>query len=210
VAIVYIETNFLLGMNLGQDPDAITVLDEAARDPSLQLVIPGVCFMEALSAFKEIIHERANLKLKIDREIRELERNKTSPIAKQLLEQLNQSTITYLDYTKDLKLDFQSTIRRVGRITRMIALTKVNLRKGFAGILVDSKHDYLILPDNLIVQCILEDARRHPVKTKAFFSGNSTDFDKPRVREALRQAGIEKYFTASGNALGWYRSLPSE
>ncbi len=44
---VYCETNFLMSIATGRDPQAGTLL--SAAPPSVCLVIPSVCSMEALS-----------------------------------------------------------------------------------------------------------------------------------------------------------------
>ena len=41
------------------------------------------------------------------------------------------------------------------------------MKLGFSSIIVESKQKDLILPDNLIIHCILDHARRHPAASKA-------------------------------------------
>jgi hypothetical protein len=74
---------------------------------------------------------------------------------------------------------------------------------------VEAKHKNLILPDNLILHCILDHSRRQPAASKAFLSGNSLEFSRPEVQAALKAGGIDKYFSEAKNALGWYRSRPA-
>ncbi|MCU0546036.1 MAG: hypothetical protein MUE44_28360 [Oscillatoriaceae cyanobacterium Prado104] len=63
--------------------------------------------------------------------------------------------------------------------------------------------------DNLILHCILSHARLHPTETKAFLSSNVKEFRKvPEVQNALRDAGITKYFSRTQDFLGWLQSQP--
>ncbi|WP_242037820.1 hypothetical protein [Tolypothrix sp. FACHB-123] len=49
----------------------------------------------------------------------------------------------------------------------------------------------------------------YPTAKKVFLSGNSNDFGKLEVKQALENAGIEKYFTNTKNFLGWLNSQSS-
>jgi len=61
--------------------------------------------------------------------------------------------------------------------------------------------------DNLILHCILSHARLRPTETKVFLSGNVKEFRKlPEVQDALREAGITKYFSRTEDFLGWLQS----
>jgi PIN domain len=208
VAIVYIETNFLIGLTFGQDPHATALLDEAAGGAALRLVIPSICFMEATATIGTRIHERMALDRMLDSEKKQLERNQASLVAAQLLDQLDKASLTNGDYMERIKADFQDIVRRVRSIAQIIPITKATLKRGFASIIVEAKYKDLILPDNLIIHCILDHAQRRRADAKALLSGNSTEFSRPAVQAALKLAGIDKYFTDAKNALGWYRSQP--
>jgi len=81
--------------------------------------------------------------------------------------------------------------------------------KSFADPLIKSKRERLVLPDNLILCNIIENASVHPSEVKVFLSGNHRDFGTHVVQKALKAAGIEKYFAKAKNFLGWYGSLPN-
>ncbi len=206
MVIVYIETNLLIGLTLGQEPEAVLLLAEADRKGGLQLAIPSICFMEAAATIKSRVLEWEGLRQRFVAEMTQLERNQTSEVAVRLLDRLDGARLVSREYIEGIMSDVRTVIRRVGSVARMIPMTKTTLRKGFSSIIVEAKHRDLILPDNLIIHCILSDARGHRGASKAFLSGNSSEFSRPTVQTALKAAGIDKYFTDAKNALGWYRS----
>jgi hypothetical protein len=209
VVIVYIETNLLIGLTLGQEPEAADLFDEAARKPDLQLAIPSICLMEATATMASRVHGYVELRGRLVREVTQLERNRTSAAAKQLLAPLDGARLACGGYIDGLMADFQGVVRMVRSTARMIPLAKSSLKSGFSSIIVEAKQKGLILPDNLIIYCILNDARRHPAASKAFLRGNRLEFSRPEVMAALKAVGIDKYFTEAKNALGWYRSRPA-
>jgi predicted extracellular nuclease len=60
--------------------------------------------------------------------------------------------------------------------------------------------------DNLILHCILNHASQNFTDTKVLISGNKNDFGTSEVVEALRDAGIVKYFASTQSFLGWLAS----
>ncbi len=60
--------------------------------------------------------------------------------------------------------------------------------------------------DNLILHCILANARLQPNEIKVFLSSNTKDFGTAEVQEALRNADVNDYFTHTQDLLGWLRS----
>jgi hypothetical protein len=209
VVIVYIETNLLIGLTLGQEPEAADLLDEAARKADLQLAIPSICLMEATATIKARVLEGVELRRRLEIEMTQLRRNRTSAVAKRLLDRLSEASPASEKYTDGIMADFQEVVRQIRSTATMIPLTKPSLKRGFSSIIVEAKHQKLILPDNLILHCILDHARRHPTASRAFLSGNSLEFSRPEVQAALKAGGIDKYFSEAKNALGWYRSQPA-
>ena len=49
MVVLYIETNFLMSVAKGQDPQADSLLQNTPS--SVRLAIPGICYMEALSIY---------------------------------------------------------------------------------------------------------------------------------------------------------------
>ena len=209
MVIVYIETNLLIGLTLGQEPEAVDLLDEAAGKSDLQLAIPSICFMEATATIKGRVHEWVELRRRLVSEVTQLQRNRTSAVAERLLDLFIAARPTIDDYTETVMSDFRGIVRRVQSTASLIPLTKPSLRRGFSSIIVEAKLKNLILPDNLILHCILDHSRRQPGLRKAFLSGNSLEFSRPEIQAALKAGGIDKYFSEAKNALGWYRSRPA-
>ena len=98
MVILYLETNFLMSLALNQDPDAFALLEKAAQDRSLKLAIPQVCFMEAFATIRNRVEESVTFQRRLEREVNQLERSTTSPVARQLLDELIQSMITNDEY----------------------------------------------------------------------------------------------------------------
>ena len=57
--------------------------------------------------------------------------------------------------------------------------------------------------DNLILSCITHHARLHPTEVKVFLSGNTNDFGKAEVRDALQDVGVNAYFSNTQTFLNW-------
>lgn len=51
--------------------------------------------------------------------------------------------------------------------------------------------------DKLILSCITHHARLHPTEVKVFLSGNTNDFGKTEVLDALQDVGVNQYFSNS-------------
>jgi hypothetical protein len=208
VVILYLETNFLLSLALKQDPEASAILEEAARDKSLGLAIPQVCIMEAVATVERRVEERTTFHRRIQSEIKQLERSKTVAVARQLLDELNQALITNEEYTNRILYDFQEAVDQLASVGQLFPLGMDALNRSFVDLLIKTKRERLIVPDNLIICSILENAMAYPSETKAFLSGNTKDFGTEIVLKALKAVGVEKYFAEARNFLGWYGSLP--
>ncbi len=209
MVILYLETNFLMSLALNQDPEDSALLEKATQDRSLRLAIPQVCIMEAFATIRKRVEERATFQRRIETEINQLKRSKTSPVARQLRDELNQSLITNDEYTNRILDDFQQATDRLASLGEMFPVGRDSLMKSFAEPLIKSKRERLVLPDNFIICNITENASVYPSEVKAFLSGNHRDFGTQVVRKALKAAGTEKYFAEARNFLGWYGSLPN-
>jgi hypothetical protein len=99
-------------------------------------------------------------------------------------------------------LRLRQSMEQLSQNGEMIALT--------ANIIQESLNATIIVQDptdNLILHCILNHARLHSTETKVFLSGNIKEFRQlPEVQDALREAGITKYFSRTEDFLGWLQS----
>ena len=80
-----------MSLALNQDPDAFALLEKAVQDRSLKLAIPQVCFMEAFATIRNRVEESVTFQRRLEREVNQLERSTTSPVARQLLDELIQT-----------------------------------------------------------------------------------------------------------------------
>ena len=120
MVIVYIETNLLVGLALGQEPEAEGLLDEASREPGLQVAIPSICLMEATATMTSRVHDYAELRRRLLDEQTQLKRNRTSAAAKQLLNRLQDAQVACDLHIDGIMADFQDVVRRVRSIARMM------------------------------------------------------------------------------------------
>lgn len=182
----------------GRDPQAENLLVNTPA--SVGLAIPDVCYMEALSVFATDKKQRQRFNNELDIWIKDAERNLTSPQAQSLLFHLQQSHNRNGELIKDIDMRFFQALEQLATKAEMIALTPATLQGS-----LQTKY-ILDLTDNLILHCIMGHARSQPSEVKVFLSGNLTDFGKPAVREALREAGVYNYFSSAEAFLGWLQS----
>jgi hypothetical protein len=184
---------------MGRDPVAESLLDAAS--PSFRLAIPSICYMEAVSAIRHELWIRKSFQDELDRQIVQLERNRTSPLATTLLTHLNPCLASNDSLSRALKDHFERTLNRLSQTAEFIELSAPIVGASLSGAYVDDP------TDNLIVCSIIDHARGRTAETKAFLSGNSKDFGGETVRTAFRNIGIGKNFTEATNVLGWLKSL---
>jgi len=196
--IFYIETNFLISIATGRDTEAGNLL--ANPPASVQIAIPGICCLEALSVLEQDKKSRKNFEQQLNIQINQAQRNMISPHARSLSFYLRQARTENEALIEDVELSLFEAQSQVETKAELIALTTDMLQ---------SSRDQTIISDstdNLILHCILVHARNHPTEVKVFLSGNVNDFGRSEVREALRQAGVSHYFSRTQDFLGWLQS----
>lgn len=206
MVVLYIETNFLMSVAKGQDPQADSLLQNTPS--SVRLAIPGICYMEALSIWEKEKEYSQQFQAELDKQINESARDNSSPHAKSFLFYLEQSRLGNKLRLNDIQNRLSQAIAQLLSKAEMITLTAEILREISEIILIKPETSLIKndLMDNLILQCLLGHARLHPTEGKVFLSGNNKDFGKQEVQEALRDAGVDKYFSRTQNFLGWLQS----
>ena len=199
MAIIYIETNFLMSIATGREAEAIMLLRDLSS--SVQLVIPSVCYMEAWSAFEDELKRHNSFKEQLSRQISETKRDVTSQKVASLSFYLEESLLYYLERIDELELRLREAISLMSENAEMIVLNSEIIQSSLNTAII--KKDPT---DNLILHCILSHARSHSTETKVFLSGNFKEFGIPAVQDVLREAGITKYFSVTKNFLGWLQS----
>ena len=196
--ILYVETNFLMGIAKGQDPQAEDLLQN--RPNSVRLAMPSICFVEALTTLEQEEKYNQDFLRRLDIQINEAERDKTSQPAQLLLSQLKQSKISFNSRINKIEERFYAAFNLLSSKAEMITLNTGILQESLNRPILE-KH----VIDKIILQCIVHHARLHPDGIKVFLSSNSKEFGKREVTEVLRDTGVE-YFNKRQNLLGWLQS----
>ncbi len=199
MAIVYIETNFLMSITTGREAEAIMLLRDLSS--SVQLVIPSICYMEALSALEDELKRQNSFGQQLSRQVSETKRDVTSEYAASLSFNLEESFIYYGYRVGEIKSRLREAISLMSRNSEMIALNPEIIEASLNTTLIEKDPT-----DNLILHCILSHARSHSTESKVFLSGNVKEFGLSKVRDALQEVGITKYFSRTEDFLGWLQS----
>ncbi|WP_245587428.1 PIN domain-containing protein [Cylindrospermum stagnale] len=190
----------------GQDLEAQKLLLNPLT--SLRIAIPDICYVEAINTYKIVQKNRLQFQADMDKQINESMRDQTSVHAKTFLGHLQQAAIENTSLLNDIQNRLYETINLLLTNAELINLDRTVIQEISNQSLIEIetaliKNDII---DNLILQCILAHANLHPAEKKVFLSGNNNDFGKPEVQEALRKAGINKYFASTKNFIGWLNS----
>jgi hypothetical protein len=205
VIILYIETNFLMAVAKGQDLKAVDLLQDIPS--SIRIVIPDICYIESLTTYKIDKRKRLDFQEEMDKQIKELNRDKTSDYARLFMGNLGEARINNELLINDIQDRLFTTIDQLLNNSELINLNK-SLIQNIAETTIFQTEAWLVkndIMDNIILQSILDHAQLYPQEDKAFISNNSKDFGKPEVQYALRNAGI-RYFTITQHFLDWFNS----
>jgi hypothetical protein len=197
---LYVETNFPMSYATGRSPGANSILSD--RPPSFQLIMPSVCFMEALSVFEA---ERKGHRRRLDslgEQLHEVRRNVVSSLIPSLVNHLNQAQAKTDLLSKEFTLRLFEALEILGWNAELIHLTPEILLSSRANVLIEDS------TDNLILASVLDHAKNYPSETKVFLSENRKDFDiNTRAKRALRGPGV-RYFADASKCLEWHRAQP--
>jgi hypothetical protein len=199
--LLYVETNFIAASATGRDTLTtilLTALNLDASHPGhfrFPIVVPGICFQEALAWLTKETRERRGFGDSIQKQVEQLRRDisgATAPLIS-LLEQAVVENDDHIAFTSD-RLFW--AIEKLSKCAEILPIT--------ASLLEVSRNEILIpgFTDNLIAHTILDHARSSPIADKGFLTENHKDFRRQEMRAALKAAGI-KYFAKTEDALGW-------
>jgi ribosome biogenesis protein Nip4 len=198
MVILYVETNFLMGIAKGQDPQAEDLLLQTLT--SVSLAVPSICYVEALTTLEQEEKYNKDFIGRLDIQINEADRDKNSENAQLLLSLLNQSKVQFLERINVIKERFYIAFNQLSNEAEIITLNPAMIQESLERNILQ-KH----LIDKLILECIIHHARLHVSETKVFLSSNSKEFGKREVIEILQHSGIQ-YFNKTQNFLGWLQS----
>jgi len=196
--ILYIETNFAVGIASRQNVAWSKILDEP--DSIADLVIPAVCFMEVLSNLESVEKKRwGSLRANLTERTKQLRRNLMSMNAALLVRNFEQSLMLAENLQEEMQARFEDVLERICKRVDIIGFETDAMIESIQKNYIDSP------TDNLILCTILGHARRNSGRTKAFLSANTDDFKKIEVEDVMNAVGV-RYFSRLENALGWLKS----
>lgn len=187
-----------MGLAKGQDEQAENLLQNTPI--SVRLAVPSICFLEALTTLEQEEKYNKDFLNRLDIQINEAERDKTSENAKLLRSLLEQSRISFLDRVNDIKERFYTGLEQLSSKSEIITLNKDIIQNSLNTNFLE-KH----LIDKLILECIIHNAQLHPNEIKIFLSSNSKEFGKREVAQLLQDIGVQ-YFNKTQNFIGWLQS----
>jgi hypothetical protein len=197
VTILYIETNFLIGMSTGRDHGATEILARVGSD--FKLAIPGICFFEALSWVEGETKRRNAFTRMLTDQIGQSMRDLTSAHATSLHLLLSQARVENDFRLVDTIGRLKNAVSELARSAETIDLKPPVLERSEVERIIEER------TDNLILHCVLDHARTTPSEPKLLLSGNTKEFGGAEVRTALREASVQ-YFAESQNVLGWLQA----
>lgn len=183
----------------GRDPEANNLLVNVPT--SVSIAIPSICCMESLSALEDEIKRRNRFFSEMEKQISQLKRDRTSPSAQSLVFHLEEALNENEELINDINTRLFAALELLTTKIEIVQLTPEILRESLNLTLIEQDQT-----DNLILHCILNHAHLHPNEVKVFLSNNTKEFGLPKVRDALQQAGITKYFSRTEDFLGWLQS----
>ena len=151
---LYVETNLLMSVATGRDPEAGDLLSLSLE--GVRLAIPHVCFIEAFSALNEERRRRKQFTNMVMDQVNQLKRDITSAHAKHLRPQLEQACLVNDELSREVEERLFGAIDRIIHVADLIALSPNSLTRSYHDLLIDD------LTDNLILHCILDHARGQP------------------------------------------------
>jgi hypothetical protein len=185
---------------MGQDLRADDLLLSAASE--IQLVLPSVCIIEAMSAFDWKRRERNELKQELDRQLTQLRRSRNIGHALQLASELTKADLTNAELLSELFHRLDDYLMRLALRADLIPVSAAIIQEG---VLLLPKTE-LDRADALILASILEHSKSQTTTKKAFLTGNVNDFNKHAVRDILAREGV-RLFASTERALGWAHAI---
>lgn len=195
--LVYMETNLIMAVASSRDEDAEALLK--SPPPGITILMPSVCYMEALIAFEGEKKRRKTFVQALDVEINEARRNLYSCDAKSVVNFLENAKIANDRLFNELQDKLVHIFDLIANNVHLIHPETNTIQKSFNQPILTSEKE---LRDDFILQCILTHAEHNQEKSKIFISSNTKQFNQLRVQNLLQQAGIT-YFSSTQNFLTW-------
>lgn len=192
MTILYLETNYLVGIATGRDPGFGSL--PLAEFPDLRMAIASVCLLEALSWWEGEIKRREQLKTLFTNQIAQLQRDVVSSHARSLRVLLEEAIVKNQGLLRSIDSRLFSAIKEVTGASELIHPDAAVFQRSRDAPIIDEA------TDNLILYTILDHASKIDERTKLFLSHNTKEFGDEGARKAFRDAGIE-YLSKSQDVL---------
>jgi predicted nucleic acid-binding protein len=191
--IVYVESNFVLELALGQEQSASAEsILQSAEKLDLVLALPDFSISEPFATTTQRGRQRRKLYRQLQYELRQLGRSQPH---RQLVTQLDLTPVMLAEVEKTEMDLLESTISRLLAVAHIVHLDTVIFRNALQ---YRATYD-LAIQDAVIYACVISDLGQRPAaETKCFVSRNWKDFEDPGLRDELR--GFQCEFVESFDA----------
>jgi superfamily I DNA and/or RNA helicase len=198
--ILYVETNFLMSIATGRDPDAASVM--SSPSPLLRIVMPGICYMEALTTLESERRSTHQFKEMLKARINQARRDLTSVYAQSLRLHLERALAEVVRQFNDVEVRLFQGMSDLSRRVALIEPDRDIIESSIRERILEDE-----LTDNLILHCVLHHAALNSDEERALLSENTRDFGREDVRRMLRNADV-KYFSKAKSFLDWLGAQP--
>jgi hypothetical protein len=199
--IVYVESNFVLEIALGQEQSvAAEGILAQAESGAVQLAFPALATTEPLSTVDHSARERRRLSHALNDQVRQLARSRPHQHDLNFLRSIDTVLATIEQRELGLVL---ATVDRLLRAGRPVALDA----RLFARALALRARFQLSAPDAIVLAAVLDDASaRDADERKCFATRNWGDFGQVDIRADLRAVNCT-YIANYGRALQFLTGL---
>jgi hypothetical protein len=198
-AVVYLETNFIVGAAKGQDLH-VDALFKTGKPIAFKL--PAICCMEALSTLEHLRKQTARTMDTLKELSRDAKKDQSSTIAARWVGHIEKSRIDANSYQNQVQ---QRMLHLLGDLAGRVELIPLDTR-----MLLEHLYDPVVPDptDNLILTCIEFDAgRADPAPYRALLSGDRKAFESSDARRLLDRFAI-RHFSSTESIVSWLGSLP--
>ena len=204
-ALLYTETNFLMSYATGRSAATDSLI--SGRFPSIRIVVPSPCFMEAFSTLETERERHNRLMSALETEIQQAKRNVVSPNAQALVAHLQGAVVESRSVFNDFEDRLFRAIGLLSSSSERIDPTPEVYRDSLDNILIDDPTDNLILATIISHATLISSQAIEP---KVFLTENRKCFyDNLEVRLTIQKAGL-RYSADPTIFLEWYESLPDQ
>lgn len=199
MALLYLETNYLMSVATGRYPAVELLLPHVPQN--IRLVMPAACIMESLTALENEQSHRRGFTSQIDYQIKQLTQGTESARAQRLLAHLEHSRLENEALVNDLHARLIDAIHAVTNVGLLLEAPPAVIRQSTEQQLCSQP------TDNLIVLTIAQHARGHASEQKALFSANIDDFKRGNAGTVLVNSGVRRFLRNYDSLMRWLQHV---